>query len=228
MPYARRRPKRARRTFKRKVRSGRRKPRGTRIVKSGSGLGLPDRMYFKHKYAQNYSLAITSGTPTWKAFSVNSLYTPVSGGHQPYYFDEMSALYNNYTVLGSKITIKCSKYNSAADVPLAVTVYVDDDGTPPSSGLYLTTLMEQGKHVSMIAADDGLARLRCMWSARKTFPGPRSRTDISGTPSSNPAQQQYFILAANTVDETNSGTFYATVEIEYFAMWWEKKGVIGS
>ena len=46
---------------------------------------------------------------------MNSLFDPdqTGTGHQPYYFDQFAALYNRYTVLGSKLTAEFSLLPSA-------------------------------------------------------------------------------------------------------------------
>lgn len=58
------------------------------------------------RYFQNDLLTSNSGSIVSTIFRMNSLFDPdVTGtGHQPLYFDRYAALYNNYRVLGSRIT----------------------------------------------------------------------------------------------------------------------------
>jgi len=138
--------------------------------------------------------------------------------------DEMSALYNQYYVKGSKITIRASKYNSTVDVPVAVCLWVEDDTSSP---IDVQTSMEQGRKVRLIGADDGVIKLTHGWSPKKSFP-LTDRADLTAAPSANPSEQQFYFISAQPMDLTNTATLYVIVEIEYYAEWYERKTVSGS
>lgn len=196
--------------------------RGTSIVKGGSGIGLPDRMYFKFKYADSGTLSIVTGSPQTLKYSCNGLHDPdISGvGHQPYYWDQISPLYNHYVVLGAKIKYTLTKFESTTDVPVAVALWVEDDLTfTPGS---VVNALEQGRKNTIIGCDNAVTMVEHNWSAKKTWKDPLSRTDIRGSPGSNPSEQQFFYLMANTMDTAASAVVYYMVEIEYFACLYEK------
>jgi len=201
----------------------RRRP-GTTIT---APYGLPERARFRHRYAEVISVTTPgAGVPWQYRFSVNSLYDPNSSGtgHQPYYFDEMANLWNQYIVKGSKITVRASKYNSAADVPVVLTLWVEDDTSTPVD---IQTSMEQGRKIRLIGADDGVVKLTKGWSMKKSFPAT-NRNLLAAAPTANPSEQQFFYLSAQAADLSNSATIYLTVEVEYYTEWFEKKTVIGS
>lgn len=96
-----------------KVRKNFKKPRNGSAKKAGriTGLsrqdfGFPDRLKTKLNYCDVVQLTASAGSPAIWQFRLNSLYAPdYSGtGHQPKWFDQLSAVYWYYKVLGAKIT----------------------------------------------------------------------------------------------------------------------------
>lgn len=69
------------------------------------GMGVPDRIRLKMRYADENQIGGFAGTYVWK---VNSLYDPDSSGtgHQPMYYDQYKALYQRYSVFGCKVDVK--------------------------------------------------------------------------------------------------------------------------
>jgi len=68
------------------------------------GRGFPKQMTMTHVYEDVITLTSVGGIIQTYLFSANGMYDPniTATGHQPYYFDQMTALYNHYTVIGSK------------------------------------------------------------------------------------------------------------------------------
>jgi hypothetical protein len=64
---------------------------------------IPNNTRVVLKYNDFFSLSSSAGVATCN-FSGNSLYDPdiTFTGHQPYYYDRYSALYQYYTVIGSR------------------------------------------------------------------------------------------------------------------------------
>lgn len=74
---------------------------------SRSDYGFPDRLRTKLHYCDVVNLSASAGSPGLWQFRMNSLFDPdfTGTGHQPQWFDQLSAVYNFYRVLGSKITV---------------------------------------------------------------------------------------------------------------------------
>lgn len=74
---------------------------------SRSDYGFPDRLRTKLHYCDVINLAASAGNPGLWQFRMNSLFDPdyTGTGHQPQWFDQLSAVYAFYRVLGSKITV---------------------------------------------------------------------------------------------------------------------------
>jgi len=216
MAYRRKRILRRKRTFKRKPRT--RKPRGTKIV---SSLGFPERMTFKHKYVELLGQNIVAGTPFIYKFSCNGLYDPnITGtGNQPYYHDQVSALYNHYFVTNS--TIKVNLTNNGLSVPVVWTIFVEDDTTGPTT---VRNAMEKGHKTRIAGYDRANSKLSKSWSATKAFPH-NQQNELSALVGANPAEQQYFYIMADSIDGAQNGALYLTVELFYTTQWYELKSV---
>lgn len=139
MPFRRRykRPKVIRkrkpmRRFKRKI------PIQRQLV------AFPDNKIVKMRYCTPFAID-TGGGYAEHVLRANSIFDPdfTGGGHQPLGHDEWAQFYNNYTVLGSKITVRAINPLTTSGYALVWGVMVVSESSP--SGTSYTTLIEQGK-----------------------------------------------------------------------------------
>jgi len=89
--YRRRRPRAAKRRGRRPM----------RIARPRVGFGMPKSIIRKLKYNDDLTGTIISGgNQSW--IYQNSVFDPLStaGGHQPMFFDQLAAIYQNYRVYG--------------------------------------------------------------------------------------------------------------------------------
>ncbi len=63
--------------------------------------GIDAHKYMTMKYVQSFSVSVAAGVGTQQTMNLNSIFDPdrTGVGHQPMYYDQMSALYNRYRVL---------------------------------------------------------------------------------------------------------------------------------
>lgn len=89
-----------------KLRNGSVKKAGRITGLSRQDFGFPDRLKTKLNYCDVVQLGASAGNPGIYQFRMNSLYAPdlTTTGHQPKWFDQLSAVYWYYKVLGAKIT----------------------------------------------------------------------------------------------------------------------------
>jgi len=184
-----------------------------------------------HKYVsapvQLNCVAGAMGTYVW---SCNGLYDPdITGtGHQPLYFDQMALIYNHYHVIGAKIKIQVQTTEEVLG-PCIGCLWIDDNSTTSASTIDAVAEQDRWtlRNFSGTNHDPGTT-WRAKWSAKKSFgKGIMANNELKGTGSANPSEQSYFKFSYNTVD-TTSATIYLTVEIEYIAIWNEKKEVAQS
>ena len=108
--------------------------------------GFPDEFITTIRYVDVYTLTSASNGIAKQYMRMNSLFDPdqTGTGHQPYYFDQFAALYNRYTVLGSKLTAEFSLLPSAIATaqpsgPAVIGVIGDDSA---STATTVSTLLE--------------------------------------------------------------------------------------
>ncbi len=213
-------PKRKRNYRKFRQRKRRRRFR----KKSGVPRGIiPNTRLVKHRYIDNdvYLNSTSGGSPASYIFSANGMFDPdITGvGHQPLAFDEMTTLYNHYTVVGCKITYTIvSQDNGYAHV---VAVKLSTDTTPTSD---MENLLENGKcrWAILPRADGGVVSKLTLRVNPNKFLGiskPMSEDDLKGTAAANPAKQAYLQLSCGPLQPVDTYGVRGQVTIEYTAVW---------
>lgn len=219
------------RSFKTKRAVKRRRLRG-RTVKNRtlvqSGLGFPKKMMVTHRYAHVGTTATgVSGALAVLNFRANSMFDPDQTflGHQPMYFDQMSALYNHWVVIGSKITITMSQMGSGATdrFPSVVGIYLNDDTvTPGNTVAILENSFTRRSAFTMNAGDT--KTITCKYSAKKVFGGSiLGNPNLQGTATTNPAEESFFTLFMDSTSGVTTVNFQYVVRIDYIAIWTELK-----
>lgn len=169
------------------------------------------------KYAETISISVSAGisSHTW---SCNSLYDPNSGGggHQPYYFDQLTAIYNHYTVLKSRFRVvlysDSSKYYT-------VSVHVNDDANATISNGYAA--IERPGSVTKVfnpqVSEPPI--IYQSWDAVKSFgANPLANDNLQGSASTNPSEQQHYHV--QIYDESGAATTVKLMAyIEYDCVW---------
>lgn len=97
-----------RKTYRRKARTTRRFPLSRTVARIPGPAGFPAAMQIKLKYCTTHA-ALTSSSADfdWNQYSLNSIYDPDVdiGGHQPFYRDQLAAIYGRYKVNGCKVKV---------------------------------------------------------------------------------------------------------------------------
>lgn len=193
------------------------------------GLGFPKKMMMTHKYSQTVSLTSTGGIYNNLTFNCNGLYDPdaAAGGHQPLYFDQMAAIYDHYTVIGSKITVKLVPATSTTD-GYATGIFINDDATPLITSLAHLEEQSTGKYRVVPPAYRGTTILTAKWSAKKTFGGSILGNDnLQGGATSNPSELSVFTIGLEGLGGATVQIF-AQILIEYIAVWDELRDIAQS
>lgn len=210
-----------------KLSVGRTRPPRPRIRSQVNlGMSIPDKMTITHKYRELVQLSTAAGGMGRYSFSCNGMFDPnlTGTGHQPMYFDQLSALYNHYTVIGAKIKVRLVPYNQSQPA-LQFALFVNDD-----TALVPTTVdgvAEETKCIARLypATQAYPASVTMKWSARKVFgPGIMANNSLQGTAAANPSEQQFFDLVYQVPTATGM-SWWAECEIDYIAIWSERKDV---
>jgi len=207
-----------------------RKPNPTKNLSMVTlGKGFPKKCVFTHKYFDTFTMTTTGGATSSYNFSCNGMYDPnvTAAGHQPMYFDQAGAIWDHYTVIGSKITLKIAN-RSATNTNGIVSIYLNDDTaiTPTLTAIVETT---SAKYANINAANLDQRTLVNSWSAKKMFgSNPVSNNSLQGTTTANPTEQTHYQILVYPVDLGSSNVYDCSVLIEYIAVWAELRDIGGS
>lgn len=196
------------------------------------GKGFPKRMVMTHKYVETINHYGSAGAATFYKFNCNGMFDPNNSGpgHQPRYFDQMTAIYNHYTVIGSKIKIKVIP-SSQNPSPFKVSLSQNDDATQTNNTIDGTVEQSDACSMRLFAGNstDTIHTMVNKWSAKRTFGGSVLGNDLlQGTVSSNPSENTFWIIGIQALDFVSSVSSYIDVEIEYIAVWDELKDIVPS
>lgn len=211
------------------IRSMRRAKAYSRNILSKAS-GFPKKLLVKHKYVETVTNTNVAGIPGSYLFNCNGMYKPnySTAGHQPLYFDQMYAIYNHYTVIGSRIKVTATP-SAVYAVGANLAIYINDDTT--YSGLSnINNAQEQhsGKFRFSAAGANQPVVMYSKWSAKKTFGGSVLGNDLlQGTYNANPTEASYYQIMVYPLDG-GVQTWYLNVEIEYLAVWDELKDIASS
>lgn len=175
---------------------------------------IPKQLFNTVRYVELVNVTLASGIGKY-IFSANALYDPnVSGtGHSPLYFDQLTGMYNHYTVLSSKVSVEIC-YNGI----LGASLYCDDDTSTQSS---VNTAAEMPGAVSTLTngAVNKFPVLKQSFNAAATFgPNPQAQDSLQGNATTNPTEQIYYVLVLYDSSGPNT-TLQTFWKVEYNVVW---------
>lgn len=185
--------------------------------------GFPNSIVTKLRYATFNFMQPAIGAVGGQTFAANGLFDPdISGvGHQPMYFDDYARIYDQYVVIGSKISVTFYPRTSAAG--WYVGIVGDDDSTVSST---LETLFEQNNSVSTITGSLGSdpTTLTMTFEPQEDFGVDAKSDGFSQTSvTANPTELWVWRLFGSPCDQTVSLVCDYKVEIEYTCKFAELK-----
>jgi hypothetical protein len=205
------------------------------------GPTYPNGLLAKHKYSDSVMLEgnyVQNDVQTnaMYSFRTSSLYDPdrTGGGHQPLFYDEMCAIYNQYRVLGAKAKVR---FVNCCNEP--VIVFGAHLGAPLGSGWEPDALMERkdikSKFLSGRSGGKNICTMNLFYSPSKFYAQSKSNLKAdnalvgTGDGDTVPSKASYFELGMAQVDSSNSGgaefdtsanhRVKMYIEIEYLAFW---------
>lgn len=185
-------------------------------------------MVAKHNY-YNYNLSVNPGLISAASFlfSANGLYDPnITGtGHQPMGFDQLSAVYDHYMVIGSKITVTFvtgGTQNCLCGIRISDTnAFSNDPETIVENGSCVWTL------VPGTGSGENMKTLSYAVNPSK-YLGSKDKSELKGDASSNPVEQCFFQCFAFSNSASDPAALTLNVFLEYTAIWTEPKALATS
>lgn len=194
-----------------------------------AGQGFPKKMLMTHRYSECLLLTSASGVLATYNWVANGMFDPnqTGTGHQPMYFDQMAAIYDHYTVIGAKLTVKIS--NVVANIGARCGIFINDDTVVTPS--FVDALRERNPNVSRIInnGSNNVTTMTIKWSGKKTF-GKYNLTNPSfiGTAAANPTEQSIFTFFIQPIDASSTQNYYVEYLLEQIAVWTELKDIASS
>jgi len=180
-------------------------------------------------YDYGLSRSGVAGVPVNYFICANGLFDPnITGvGHQPMGFDQMMLVYNQYTVLRSKVSLVV--YNSTASVAVRAGVFLVPDTTAMTDP---SRIMENGlvttQMLSAINVTGYIKSFALNCDIPKYFGRPRGKGIVndallSGNAAVNPTEGVYYCLTAWDPFGVSNFSIYMDIVVEYEAVFWEPK-----
>jgi len=189
------------------------------------------------KYATQFSLNPSSGAVARYVFVANGLYDPDydGGGHQPYSFDQIMGLYNHYTVVGSKITVRNVQSGNVTNGGF-YGVTLSGSAGDLSSLTNETILEHPGSTNKFISAGHQLASSMNDATITKGYSAKRfhgipdiiGKSEYQGTASANPVEQAFFTVWYAAVSSEDAGSVPFVVTMEFYAVFTEPRTLASS
>lgn len=189
---------------------------------------FPPRLENVMRYQATITLECDGSGNTYYQFRCNNLYDPdvAIGGQQPLYYDQLTPVYNHWTVTKSKMKVHVLNEPTvnAQSSPCFVTLFIDDDDTPPAAG----GRNERGSAISyMIGRNDSDPGHTIYWNGQYAFGGNLiDNAELQGTAGAGPAETQVFNI--NITGAVGQATFKLYVDMEFTTVWSELKSIAGS
>lgn len=181
-----------------------------------------------HRYVDRVTLAPTLGAQAIHRFRANGMYDPdqTSTGHQPMFFDQMTALYDHFVVIASKIQVNFVLNECTSGVICTLTL---DDDTSTYTSNKPEAMVEGGRTAWGIGTPDDRNQIILSRSfSPKRFLGrskPLSDPELKGSSSGDPTEQAYYVVGVESTDGATPGNIRCWVEIDYVAVWIEPKEI---
>ena len=191
----------------------------------GKPMPFPTRMVGTLKYVTSQAMQSALVPVSNLFFSCNSIFDPDRSGvgHQPYGHDTYSTIYDQYTVLSSKITLKCSQTTGVL-FGISWGVGIEDDTA--TAGGY-DTWMERPTYVTRKMITPGAPEdkaLTLSWNRNKRFPRYDTYQTLSAPFGASPAEEEFFVVyAQGPTSGTAIGAINIQITIEYTCEFYELK-----
>lgn len=187
---------------------------------------IPNKFAVKLRYADYHTIdpQVAGGAGVF-VLSANGLYDPnITGtGHQPRGFDQWMTMFDHYTVIGSKLTVRFISVNNAE--PLVVGINCKD-----SSQTYLNKNdYEEGRNVrttlinSNVNEEHKQLSLTCSTKKFLGISHPLSSTTVRGGANGNPSEQAYYHIWGAPLSNNDAGSFKIQYWIDYLVVFTEPK-----
>ncbi len=195
---------------------------------------FPDKTYRTLIYNDtNFDMTTNGSAITRHVFSGNSIFDPdVTGvGSQPYYFDQLAAIYGDYLVYGSKITIylrtstaltTCNNIRSYIwpTKGTAAPTYTETNDLNQLPRIRSATWNRETASKSMTSS--GYQKMSAYAKSGPLLSISKYNDDLQANVTQNPAQRWYFQVITDTTDFGVAADILMDVKIKYYCKFFRR------
>lgn len=191
--------------------------RGTTILRNA--FGMPDNLETTLVYGD--SIILTPGVSAFasKAYSLTSLYDPdpAVGGAQPYFFDQLMAIYGRYTVIGAKLTATFTYDRGNSDTSSGpwVNGCIGSDASTLASTSTDVLIASQNSDYQPLGRGGEAVDCQATYSPWKSLGYTSTDSQLSGTSTSNPAKNYYAHVWCSPQGTSTTSVMNVLVRVEY-------------
>lgn len=209
--------------------------------------GFPKKKIVKLRYTDSsITLDAASQSTAQHVFRANSVFDPdyTAAGHQPMAFDQWALLYQRYTVLGSKITVRYTPTSASNLTPAYMGCTLGTVTNPLANfttGVnYVNNILESkqtGNYQVVgtlypVQSSKGprYASITKTFSAKKFFGkvNVQDGNSTSAAITANPSDTAYYSVWMASIDSNNPAAITVNVSIDYIVMFHEPIAIDGS
>ena len=166
------------------------------------------------RYNDYNKLTSTAGSSATQQFRMNSCYDTdyTYLGHQPYGWDQISALYNYYCVVKFTIVLRYTALSNA------MRVVIEPRFNNSSITADLQAVMERNKSLNFIAVpnETGYKKYTCYLPNLAGYPSMDIyKQNCGAVPSGNPTVMSWLTLHCQTMDVSTTGSLLFDYEIHF-------------
>lgn len=196
-------------------------------------LGKTQRATFRYsETVVDTSSAVQASLGTY-VFSANGCYDPnnTGTGHQPRGFDQLMTLYDHYTVLSSKITVRFTNASASSRPFCAIAVrdgnvhMADFDAVGEYGDVVISAkpLYRQTTNDEAGLGESVLLTKKCNIAKFLGRKDAMSDPELKGSASGNPSEQVFYHVIVSDVNSSSAASVNCTVFIEYNVIMHEPK-----
>lgn len=231
MPYKQRKNRKHYRKQGRKKYGKRKAKYQKAVITRMRGPGFSDSVYARLTYVEKFSITVASPIAQY-VFRGNSCFDPnyTGTGHQPLYYDQYSAIYNKYRVLGSSIRVDV--VNHSIDSAAHFAVFPSTDTQTFTS---MSQVMEQGRAKSPkiipLSQFGPMPIIKSYCSSRKALGLTKVQMGddtVAALIGANPSQVWYWNIVTESTTSTIDIDQIFIVKLTYYVQFFDRSIVAES
>lgn len=186
-----------------------------------NGNPLPRRYRCKLRYSDTYTYSAFIAQD--KVFRLNSVHDPdlTGAGHQPRYYDQLTAIYSYYRVLGCRIRVRALPNDATANQQNIWVATVASNSPTSLTGIAYYDVGELPFTRSEITNLYGARAIYSSYHNVNTIAGVSKLTVMNSQSyraavGANPTESVYWHVVAGTFDATNTVNCRILIDLEYY------------